>query len=40
VVGTPSGETLVTIVERRSRHTLVLKAADRSALAVINPRIK
>jgi len=34
VVGTPTGETLVTIVERRSRHTLVLKAADRSALAV------
>jgi IS30 family transposase len=34
VIGRPSGETLVTIVERRSRHTLVLKAADKSALAV------
>jgi len=34
VIGRPSGETLVTIVERRSRHTLVLKAADKSAAAV------
>jgi IS30 family transposase len=34
VIGTPSGQTLVTIVERRSRHTLVLKADDKSAMAV------
>ena len=34
VIGLPSGETLVTMVERRSRHTLVLKAADKSAMAV------
>jgi IS30 family transposase len=34
VIGTPSGEVLVTIVERRSRFTHVLKAADKTALAV------
>jgi IS30 family transposase len=34
VIGLPSGQTLVTMVERRSRHTLVLKAADKSCLAV------
>jgi IS30 family transposase len=34
VIGRPSGEVLVTIVERRSRHTLMLKASDKSAIAV------
>lgn len=34
VIGLPSGQTLVTMVERRSRHTLVIKAADKSCLAV------
>jgi IS30 family transposase len=34
MIGTPSGEVLVTMGERRSRFTFVLKAFDRSALEV------
>lgn len=34
VIGTPSGEVLVTMVERRSRFLHVLKAANKSAIAV------
>lgn len=34
VIGVPSGEVLVTMVERRSRFTFVLKASDKSALEV------
>jgi IS30 family transposase len=34
VIGTPSGEVLVAMVERRSRFTFVLKAFDKSALEV------
>lgn len=34
VIGSPSGEVLVTIVERRSRFLFVSKASDKSALAV------
>lgn len=34
MIGTSSGEVLVTMVERRSRFTFILKAFDRSALKV------
>lgn len=34
MIGTPSGEVLVTMVERRSRFTFVLKASNKSAIAV------
>ncbi len=34
VIGPPSGEVLVTMVERRSRFTFMLKAFDKSALEV------
>ena len=34
VIGTPSGEVLVTMVERRSRFTFFLKAFDKSSLEV------
>jgi IS30 family transposase len=34
VIGKPSGEVLVTMVERRSRYLFVLKASNKSALAV------
>ena len=34
VIGSPSGEVLVTMVERRSRFTFIVKAFDKSALEV------
>ncbi len=34
MIGTPSGEDLVTMMERRSRFTFVLKASNKSAIAV------